>query len=60
LADPPSYPGAPRWLRIFGVVVGIVGLLFVVLIHGSLPHHNMPFVGTLDHGASHAPQESGR
>jgi hypothetical protein len=36
-----------------------VGLLFVVLIHGW-PHHNIPFVGSLDHSAAHATQGSGR
>ena len=59
MADPPPYPGAPRWLWMFGVVVGIVGLLFVVLIHGW-PHHNIPFVGSLDYSAAHATQGGGR
>jgi len=61
VADPHPYPGTPRWLRLLGITVGIAALLFVVLIHGgSGARHTIPFVGSLDHGATHATQASGR
>ena len=60
MADPPPYPGAPRWLRMLGVAAGIAALLLVVLIHGDGGHrHTIPFVGSLDHGATHATQVRG-
>jgi hypothetical protein len=46
MADPRSYPGAPRWLKVSGIVVGVVALLLVVLIHVS-GGHNMPTAGGL-------------
>jgi ABC-type phosphate transport system auxiliary subunit len=46
MADPPPYPGAPRWLWMFGAAVSIIALLLVVLIHVSgAPHHGMPSFG---------------
>jgi hypothetical protein len=61
MADPPFYPSTPRWLRIFAIAVGAVALLLVVLVHGtSGPRHNIPFIGSLDHSATHAAQESDR
>jgi hypothetical protein len=59
VADLPSYPGAPRWLRIFGIAVGVVTLLLVALMHASRPHHNM-FVGGVDHSAARTTQGSSR
>jgi hypothetical protein len=53
MADPRSYPGAPRWVKVSGIVVGVVALLLVVLIHAG-GGHNMPSAG--GHGAA----ESGR
>jgi hypothetical protein len=51
MADQPSYPGAPRWLKVSAITIGGVALLLVVLIHGSsgLRHH-MPSIGGLGHG----------
>ena len=61
MADPPSYPGAPRWLRVFGITIGIVVLLLVVLVHwDGGARHTMPFVGSIDHSAAHATHENGR
>jgi hypothetical protein len=58
VADPSSYPGTPRWLRICGIAVGITGLLLVVLVHGAgWRHHDLPFTGRTDRSAT---QESGR
>ncbi len=33
MADPPPYPGTPRWVKVSGIAVGIVTVLMVVLIH---------------------------
>ena len=30
-ADPPAYPGAPRWVKVLGMGVAALVLLFVVL-----------------------------
>jgi len=46
MADPRSYPGAPRWVKVSGIVVGVVALLLVVLIHVN-GDHNMPSAGGL-------------
>jgi hypothetical protein len=54
----PSYPGAPRWLKVFVIAIGGVALLLVVLIHGSSgPRHHMQSIGDRGHSAA---QEGGR
>lgn len=46
MADPPSYPGAPRWVKVFGIIAGIVVLLIVAVI----------FIGGGEHGpGQHTP-----
>ncbi len=55
MADPLSYPGAPRWVKVSGIVVVVVVLLVVVLIHIGGGHHMQSAGG---HG-DHATQESG-
>jgi hypothetical protein len=30
MADPPAYPGTPRWVKAFGIIAIAVVLLFVV------------------------------
>ena len=58
MADQPSYPGAPRWLKVSALAIGGVALILVVMIHaGSSLHHHMPFIGGLDHSTT---QEGGR
>ncbi|MDP8974392.1 MAG: hypothetical protein M3N45_14790 [Actinomycetota bacterium] len=38
MADPPPYPGTPRWVKVFGIIVIVVVLLFVVaLLFGGGP-----------------------
>ena len=32
MADVPPYPGTPRWVKVFGIIVLVVILLFVVLL----------------------------
>jgi hypothetical protein len=41
MADPRSYPGAPRWVKVSGIVVGVVALLLAVLIHVSGGHQHI-------------------
>ncbi len=53
MADPARYPGAPRWVKAFGIAVGAAVLLAIIVIHrvGGL-HHGMPSAGHLaDHAA---------
>ena len=40
MADPPPYPGTPRWVKVFGIIV-IVAVLLVVA---------MMFIGGGEHG----------
>jgi hypothetical protein len=56
VADPRSYPGAPRWVKVSGIVVGVVALLLVVVIHVGRGHNKRAAAGL--HG--HAALESGR
>jgi hypothetical protein len=58
MAGQPSYPGAPRWLKMSAIAISGVALLLVVLIHGSSGlHHHMPSIGGLGHSTA---QEGGR
>jgi hypothetical protein len=57
MANPPPFPGAPRWVKLSGITVGVVTLLVVILLHaGGGPHHNIPSVGGL---GGHAAGEGG-
>ncbi|MGH6838248.1 MAG: hypothetical protein ACREDT_05530 [Methylocella sp.] len=51
MADPPSYPGTPRWVKVFGFIFIALLLLFtgLHLIGGNLVGYTFG-----DHG-SHAP-----
>jgi len=43
MADPPPYPGTPRWVKVSGIVVGVLVLLIAIVIHaGGGAHHNIP------------------
>ena len=38
MADLPSYPGAPRWVKVFGIIViALVLLLLIVRLTGHVP-----------------------
>jgi hypothetical protein len=54
MADPAGYPGAPRWVKLFAIAVGILGLLVVVVIHvgGGPRHHMLSAIGLGDRAAS--------
>ncbi len=58
MADPPPYPGTPRWVKVSGIVVGVFVLLIGILIHaGGGPHHNIPSGDGID---GRAPPKGGR
>jgi hypothetical protein len=40
MADPPPYPGAPRWVKVSGIAVGGLILLAVILMIAGVggPH----------------------
>ena len=43
MADPPPYPGTPRWVKVSGIAVGVLLLLAAVLmLHGGGPGRHMP------------------
>ena len=70
MADPPPYPGTPRWVKVFGIIVIVVVLLVVAVMfigggeHG--PGRHAPSGGAGDQASSssvmegHAPPEGGR
>jgi hypothetical protein len=58
MVDPARYPGAPRWVKLFGIAVGAVALLVVIAIHaGGGSRHNMPSAGGI---GDHTVPEDGR
>ena len=50
--DPLPYPGAPRWVKVSGIVVGVVALLVVVLIHAGGGHDIQSAGGLGGHATS--------
>jgi hypothetical protein len=32
MADPPPYPGTPRWVKVSGIVALVLVLLFVIML----------------------------
>jgi uncharacterized membrane protein len=42
MADPPPYPGTPRWVKMFGIIVLVVVLLFVFLMFTRGPGGHGP------------------
>jgi hypothetical protein len=38
VADLRPYPGAPRWAKVFGVILAVLVLLFAVLLLSRGPH----------------------
>jgi len=53
MADPPPYPGAPRWLRMLAFSIGVLALLLIVLHHfGSAPHHGVSMFGEHNHSTA--------
>ena len=52
MADPRSYPGSPRWVKVSGIAVGVVALLSLVLIHVSGGHNIPAASGLSGHSAA--------
>jgi hypothetical protein len=42
MADLPPNPGTPRWAKVFGIIVGVVVLLFVILLFTRGPGGHGP------------------
>jgi hypothetical protein len=38
MTDPPPYPGTPFWVKVFGLIVIVVILLFVIMLFTKGPH----------------------
>lgn len=40
MVDLPSYPGTPRWVKVSGIIVGVLVLLFLVILFTGVggPH----------------------
>jgi hypothetical protein len=51
MADPPPYPGTPRWVKVFGTIALVVVLLFVILLFTRGPGGHGP--------GRHMPSEAG-
>jgi len=69
IANRPPYPGTPRWVKVFGIVVTVVVLLVVAMMfiggeHGPGRHTPSGDVGGQVPPSSvveyHAPPEGGR
>ena len=70
MADPPPYPGTPRWVKVFGIVLVVVVLLVVAVMfisggeHGPARHTPSGDAGgqALPSGVveDHTPPEGGR
>ena len=70
MADPPPYPGTPRWVKVFGIIVIALVLLVVAMMfigggkHGPGRHAASGGAGgqVLPSGVmeDHAPPEGGR
>ncbi len=67
MAEPPLYPGTPRWVKVFGIIAIVVVLLFVImLLTGYGPGRHTPSghsggqVPPSNVMEEHAPPEDGR
>ncbi|MBA2413952.1 MAG: hypothetical protein H0V63_14195 [Burkholderiaceae bacterium] len=59
MADLPPYPGTPRWVKVFGVIVLAVVLLFVILLVTRGPGGHGPgrHASAADTGAHVLPED---
>jgi hypothetical protein len=62
MAESPAYPGAPRWLKMFGIVVLVVLLFLVIVGHIVFGGRGLHVIHgehatTPDHRATHTEGE---
>lgn len=55
--DPPAYPGAPRWVKVLGLLVAAPVLLFIMLELVGVDIEHGPGSG-MQHGSAGAPLSS--
>ena len=69
MADRPPYPGTPRWVKVFGIIVLVLVLLFVARMFIGGEHGPGRHAPTGDAGSQvllssamqdHSPPEGGR
>ena len=58
MADPPPYPGTPRWVKVFGIIGLVAVLLFVILLFTRGPGGHGPARHTPSGGAGQTPPSS--
>jgi hypothetical protein len=39
MADPPPYPGTPRWVKASGIILGVLAQLAAILLHAGAGSH---------------------
>ncbi len=42
MANRPPYPGAPRWVKVFGIIIVLVLLFVIMLLTGHDPGRHTP------------------
>ncbi len=69
MADPPPYPGTPRWVKVFGIIVIVLVLLVVAMMFIGGEHGPGRHTPSGDAGGQiapysviedHVPSEGGR
>jgi hypothetical protein len=55
MADPPPYPGPPRWVKAIGIVVLVLALIVLVLIVLGIGGPHGPGRHDVSGGARNAP-----
>jgi hypothetical protein len=58
MVDPAPYPGIPRWVKIFGIMLGVIVLLAVILMVTGIggPHDPGRHLTPADTGSQTTPQ----
>jgi hypothetical protein len=63
MPDVPPYPGSPRWVKVTGIIAGLLVLVFVGLLHAGIIGRHGPGLHGLHSGHSTSgehPQHAGR
>jgi hypothetical protein len=61
MAELPPYPGIPRWVKVSGIVIGILAVLLLVIVVTGVggPHGPGRHTFSADGVAGHGPIEGG-